>query len=231
MTIGIYALYWGVQDLIYIGQSQNIEARYKEHLYKMKNNKHTNYKVQNAFNLYGQPVLQIIEECSIERCNELEVYYTEEFDSINKGLNIVEAGLVGWGVNSNASKYTKRQILKVFSLLYKTKIATRDIAKRCKVNIGVVHGIQAGNTHVWLKTKYPEKFDRIKDRLKTVFLRRAYNASSSSGKEIKVINPEGEIIIIQGSLSLFAKNNNLTKSHFCKVVAGELPQHKGWKKA
>ncbi len=231
MTVGIYALYWEEQDLIYIGQSQNIEARYREHLYKMKNTKHTNYKVQNTFDLYGEPILQILQECSIENCNELEIYYTREFDSINNGLNIIEAGLVGWGVNSNASKYTKWQILKAFSLLYRTKLSTRDIAKRCKVNIGVVHGIQSGTTHIWLKAKYAEKFNLIKDRLQTVFLNRSYKASIHSGKEVKVINPKGEIVTIQGSLSLFARNNNLTKSHFCKVVAGELSQHKGWKKA
>lgn len=60
MTIGIYSLYWEEQDLIYIGQSQNIERRFTEHLYKLKNNTHTNYKVQKAYITYGLPSTNIL---------------------------------------------------------------------------------------------------------------------------------------------------------------------------
>lgn len=55
MTIGIYALYWEEQDLVYVGQSQDIARRFTEHKRKLKNTSHTNYKVQAAYNLYGIP--------------------------------------------------------------------------------------------------------------------------------------------------------------------------------
>lgn len=99
MAIGIYALYWEEQDLIYIGQSQNIERRFSEHIYKLTNTKHTNYKVQNAYNLYGLPVLNILEQCEISELNTLEISYTKEFNGLDKhrGLCLIEAGNVGWG--------------------------------------------------------------------------------------------------------------------------------------
>lgn len=50
MNSGIYALYWWEQDLVYIGLSQNLSSRKLEHLNKLKNNRHTNYKVQNTYN-------------------------------------------------------------------------------------------------------------------------------------------------------------------------------------
>ena len=161
MIIGIYALYWEGQDLIYIGQSQNIEARYKEHLTKLINSKHTNYKVQDAFNRYGSPKLTIVERCPLEDLNTLEIYWTEEFDSIDNGLNIVEAGNVGWGVNSNASKYTKWQVLKVFSLLYKQKLSNNEISSKCKVPSYLVSDILNGKSHLWLKVEYPQEYQKL----------------------------------------------------------------------
>jgi hypothetical protein len=160
MTIGIYALYWEEQDLIYIGQSQNIKSRFKEHSSKLIRNKHTNYKVQNVYNIYGAPQLYTVEECNLNLLNELEIYWTEDFDSLNpqKGLNIIEAGTVGFGVNSNSSKYSKRQILKTFSLLYSTKLSYREISSKTGVSSGTVCDISNGYTHSWLKEGYPYKY-------------------------------------------------------------------------
>ena len=117
MTTGIYSLYWEKQDLVYIGLSQNIERRFKDHLNTLKNNKHTNYKVQNTFNNYGEPKLIIIEECIIEELNDKEIFWTKEFNSINNGLNIIEAGQAGFGTNSSNSKYSKEQIIEALDLL------------------------------------------------------------------------------------------------------------------
>ncbi len=211
MTMGIYALYWQEQDLIYIGQSQNIEARYKEHLYKMKNNNHTNYKVQNAFNLYGQPLLQIIEECNIEMCNELEIYYTEQFDSINNGLNIVEAGSVGWGVNSSASKYTKRQILKVFSLLYKTKYTYQEISTRTKVRVSTILDIRTNKSHHWLKETYPTKFSQMTSLRASLSPVRT-TLETKAGKAYLVADPNGVVHSVS-NIREFCRQHPLLKDN------------------
>lgn len=188
MTIGIYALYWQEQDLIYVGQSQSIEDRFKEHIRKLKSIKHSNYKVQNTFNSYGEPNLVIVQECLVNDLNELEIYWTKEFNSINNGLNIIEAGKVGWGVNSNASKYTKRQILKVFSLLInRFDLSQEDIALRCKVSTSVCADIQISRNHLWLKENYPDKHLKLSKRTnKCNTLGFKAVVKNSNGEEFKV---------------------------------------------
>lgn len=114
MNSGIYALYWWEQDLVYVGLSQNLSNRKKEHFTLLKNNKHTNYKVQNAYNNFGIPdfiILEYVED--ILKLPELEVYWCNELNALGKnGLCLVEPGVVGFGTNSNASKYSKIQILR-----------------------------------------------------------------------------------------------------------------------
>lgn len=83
MTVGIYALYWEEQDLVYIGQSSRLEARHKEHLVDLSQKIHSNYKVQESYNSYGEPKHIIIEYCKIEELDALEIYWTNEFNSLN----------------------------------------------------------------------------------------------------------------------------------------------------
>lgn len=230
MTIGIYALYWEEQDLIYIGQSQNIEARFKEHLYKLKNNKHTNYKVQNTFDLYGEPQLNILETCGLDKLNNLEIFYTKEFDSINNGLNIVEAGNVGFGTNSNASKYSKIQILKVFSLLYKTSLSYHSISGKTKVSTVTISDISKGRSHTWLQEKYPNKYISIEGNN----ILRFKNKNIVTDYPI-LLSPDGKEYLVKSSLTDFCKEHN-SLNHSCissgkgigRVLRKDRMSYLGW---
>jgi group I intron endonuclease len=161
MTIGIYALYWEEQDLIYVGQSQDVERRYKAHMYHLKLQDHKNSRIQHTYTLFGEPKLVILEECCISQLLELEIGYISEFSSAERGLNILMAKPTSWGTNSANSKYTKRQILSIFSLLYKGKLTCPQIAKRLKVNTSTVENI-CGSSHLWLKEEYPEQYALMK---------------------------------------------------------------------
>lgn len=224
MTTGIYALYWQEQDLVYIGQSQNIEARFKEHLNKMGKGTHTNYKVQDSYNLYGKPELVILEEANLDRLNDLEILWTKEFDSINNGLNIIEAGQVGWGVNSNASKYTKRQVLKVFSLLYRTELSHREISIRCNVPISLSADIKNIKTHLWLRQMYPQQYAKMLVRDANGIVSR----TNSKHGLLKFINSiTGNIETVENIYS-FASKYSLETTHLYKVISGKRKSHKGW---
>lgn len=232
MTTGIYSLYWEQQDFIYIGQSQNIETRAKEHLNMLKRGKHTNYKVQNAYNLYGTPKHFIIEECSTASCNEAEIYWTKEFDSLNSkhGLNIIEAGQVGWGTNSNSSKYSKIQILKVFSMLYKGTYLVKQITVRTGVTKSTVGDILVGNSHLWLKEQYTTKYAQMLSRKKI-----AASISSKCGNIPSIVSPQGDIHNIS-SITEFCKSiqdssislTSLVRG-FARVLDGTRKQYKGWR--
>ena len=65
MTCGIYGIKNKINNKIYIGQSINIETRFKTHLRELKQQKHANSKLTNSYNKYGVEnfELEILEEC------------------------------------------------------------------------------------------------------------------------------------------------------------------------
>ena len=234
MTTEIYSLYWEEQDLTYIGQSQNIETRFKEHLLKAHKGVHTNYKVQNVYNLYGPPLLFILEVCNIDKCNDLEISWTKEFNSLNskQGLNIIEAGQVGWGTNSNNSTYSRNKILKVFSMLYKTNLMHKDIAKRLDISIDTVDDIKQSASHLWLKEAYPCQYVKMRNRKIN-----RHDYMNRYGRSAKLVSPNGglfEIVNIpefcRTQISFIDKISS-AETNIRRVLDGTRSQYKGWKLA
>lgn len=84
-TIGIYKII-NPKNKIYIGQSINIDRRFKEYQnLKCKQQP----KIYNSLKKYGHEnhKFEIIEECSIEQLNKREIYWKQYYNSINEGLN------------------------------------------------------------------------------------------------------------------------------------------------
>ena len=83
--IGIYKI-TNPNNKIYIGQSINIEKRFKNYL-----NQNCKYqrKLYNSLNKYGveNHVFEIIEECVVENLNERERYYQDLHNVVENGLN------------------------------------------------------------------------------------------------------------------------------------------------
>lgn len=225
--IGIYALWFEEPSMIYIGQSQDIDRRYNEHLKKLKSAKHTNYKVQNCYDLYGEPELVVLEECSIDKLNELEIVYQKKYNSLVDGLDLIEAGQVGWGVNSSSSKYSKMQILRVFSLLYRTDLQQAVIARKVDVSYFLVVDIKAGKNHVWLREQYPEQYK--------IMLKRA-TYRSLGGHEVCLIDPQGQIHKVANikafSSKYYPRNSKEWKAFsvgLSRLRTKTRNQYKGWK--
>jgi hypothetical protein len=233
MTIGIYALYWVKQDLVYIGQSKlDIKIRFRQHISLLTKNKHTNYKVQEAYNLYGKPEQILLEACNKEQCDDTEIFWTKEFNSLhgNKGLNIIEAGIPsGWGPTSNSAKYSKLQILKVFRLLYlNTFIPNKDIATIVGVHYQCVTGVLNSKIHCWLKDKYPNSYNKMK----ALQASKAKLSRYQTNQKVHLMNP---VIILSDNieyevtnLSNFSREHNLDVSSLCKLLKGKLKTTKGW---
>lgn len=228
---GIYCLKWPQDGLVYVGLSQNICARLKEHKKALRKGKHSNYKVQRTYDKLGPPETSILELCEIKELNEREKYWTEKLNSIRNGLNIVEAGRVGFGVNSNSSKYSKMQVLRVFSLLYKTSLSHSQIAKRVKTHKSLVSDISSGVTHVWLKSSYPEAYSTMIGKVKSRG-RSKYNTAP-----VVFISPTGAIITTNSIIKLtmnIVNNKDATNeiknisSGLARVANGKSKHYKGW---
>lgn len=90
ITIGIYKIANTKNNKCYIGQSIDIEKRFKEHIYHLENNKHHSVKLQRSYNMTKDKSVfqfEIIEETTKELLNEREEYYIKHFDSFYNGYN------------------------------------------------------------------------------------------------------------------------------------------------
>lgn len=229
MTIGIYALIFKGTDQIYIGQSINIEQRYIKHLYRLKNYL-ANYKLLEAYNLYGIPKLEIICECSREELNHLEEELISELDTVNKGLNI-RSKPAGGGTSLRGQFHPNSicsniQVLNVFQLLINRKnLSFKQIAEITGTSIDIVRDISKGKAHLWLKDICPEEYAILINIKGT----RVVNSAVLKGIKYPLIeSPTGEIFNIE-NISEFARVHGLNKSHLCGVLNRKRKSHLGWK--
>jgi len=83
--IGIYRI-TSPSNKVYIGQSSNIETRFKTYKYNACKGQP---RLFNSFKKYGFEThkLEVIERCAIDKLNIRERYWQDFHDSTNKGLN------------------------------------------------------------------------------------------------------------------------------------------------
>lgn len=217
MTCGIYMLKFLNSDKVYIGQSVNIEERFKQHLRNLKNNK-SSKKLLNAHKEYGIPVLHILEICN--NLDEKELIYINKFNSVENGYNssFDTCHGVALGDNNGSSKYSNSKIIEVFTYLTTTDYTYTKISLITNVHKSVIQGISAMRMHKWLKDIYPIEYCILQDKLG--------NRLISDYPE--VISPEGIVYKID-SIRSFCKVHNLTHTCLGRVLKGLAPYHKGWK--
>lgn len=77
MKSGIYKIYNTISDKSYIGSSEKLNRRLKDHKIYLKNNVHPSTHLQNSYNKYGIKAFEysIIEYCPIDKLEEREDYW------------------------------------------------------------------------------------------------------------------------------------------------------------
>jgi group I intron endonuclease len=70
--IGVYKIKNKVTGLCYVGQSQRVRKRVAEHFRLLRRNIHTNPKLQNAFNKYGEEAFEWTLEVECEDVEDLD---------------------------------------------------------------------------------------------------------------------------------------------------------------
>jgi group I intron endonuclease len=235
MTIGIYCLEFEGTDKVYIGQSNNIEYRFGQHKYSLKNNT-SSEKLMEAYNLYGIPKLKILLECTESTLDENENIAIDIFNSVLNGFNTYDEsrgrrGHLGLrGTNNPCSKYSNEQILKVFNLLVDEQhLTASDIADITAVSVYTVRSIASLSNYKWLEEVYPYKYDILKS-IKGIHNKGHKFSSKALGKiNPNLISPTGEVFTNIDNIKEFAKQHNLQHTNLGAVLNGHRKSHKGWR--
>ena len=105
--IGIYKITKKENGKSYIGQSNDIERRLKEHQTK------TDIPIEIAIHKYGIDAFtyEVLEECSLDELDEKEVYWIEKFNTYKgKGYNCNPGGGNNQGENNGRTKLTNDDV-------------------------------------------------------------------------------------------------------------------------
>ena len=115
---GIYCIECIESNKKYIGQSVDINDRWRRHISELNNNIHDNDYLQNAWDKYGEKcfVFSVLEYCIENRLDEREVYYIEKYNTLNRdyGYNLKSGGQNG------GSKYSDELKLKMSNSVKKS---------------------------------------------------------------------------------------------------------------
>lgn len=137
---GIYEIKNITNNKIYIGSSNNVYKRKREHFSSLKNGTHCNEHLQRAYNLYGKNnfKFKIVEICEENDLLKIEQAYLDKY--FDKGINCYNEnpiackppsrkGKTPW--NKNKNKIYSKETLQKMSKAKKNKKLSEE--HKCKI--------------------------------------------------------------------------------------------------
>ena len=178
--IGIYKITNLQNGKCYIGQSVDIEARWKDEIQRafIETDNSYNYPLSRALRNYGIEnfSFEVIEECSQLNLNEREKYWIEYFNSFCSGYNQTLGGDSG-----HLIKCTKEILQGIILDLKTTELKHHQIAEKWKISTEMVQGINTGRYWFDEQETYPLQ-TRFKE--KRVYLCKNCGTEISKGAEL-----------------------------------------------
>lgn len=156
--IGIYKFENLINHKKYIGQSVDIERRYKDHLNRAKNyfpsNSEYNSSLHCAIRKYGIEnfSFSILEECEKKKLNEQEIYWIKFYNSYAEGYNETTGG----NLNQEASrKFEENFVNMIKELLLNSNLTYNEIHSQYGISLGRISEINTGKIWFDSKLQYP----------------------------------------------------------------------------
>lgn len=97
----------------YIGQTCSLFRRKNDHIRELRNNRHSNRHLQNAWNKYGEEnfTWEVLEYCSTDLLNEREMYWIEYYNSFKTGFNLTTGGSLGCIYSEESNQKRREKML------------------------------------------------------------------------------------------------------------------------
>lgn len=156
--MGIYKITNKATGKSYIGQSNDITRRFKEH---QTVGEKSRIPVDIAIKKYGKEsfLYEILEECNIEELNQKETYWINYYDTVNNGYNCNIGGdQQSIGESNGRAKLTEEDI-KNIRIAYQEHKRQKDVYENYKQKISFNHFQNIWQGKVW-KHIMPEVFTK-----------------------------------------------------------------------
>ena len=129
--IGIYKITNKLNNKAYIGQSSDIERRFKEHQTKGESSR---IPLDIAIQKYGKEnfLYEVLEECEIEQLNEKESYWITTLETHLKGYNCNIGGEQSSIGESNGRAKLTAEDVKQIRIAYNNHKKQRDVYENYK---------------------------------------------------------------------------------------------------
>lgn len=152
MKCYIYKIINKVTNEKYVGQTTNFSRRIEDHLYKLRNNKHINPKLQASWNKYGEENFLITKEAFDLTKEELNKKEKEEIikeDSYNHGFNLTYGGDGG----NTRGNLTFEDFCFIYFGNKKYAGMTNRTAKFKGIDSSTVSSIARDEAYLWYKNR------------------------------------------------------------------------------
>lgn len=166
----------------YVGQTNNIERRHKEHMTRAFNEKHIEYNSlfhkkirQYGIDNFTLEILEVLDTIDHNLVDEREIYWIKEKKSFiqDGGYNLTKGGQKG-----RQYKDDKIDEQKLVQMIKYSNLSLQQIAKEFNLGYSTVKKINKGDLRSYLSNDYPlrkrsiyqVRADRVKELLMTTDL-------------------------------------------------------------
>lgn len=146
--IGIYKITNKINNKMYVGQSNDIKRRFKEH---QTCGHRSRIPLDIAIEKYGKDnfLFEILEECQIEELNEKETYWITKLETHKNGYNCNTGGeQYSIGEENGRAKLTEEDV-KEIRISYQNHLPQKEVYEKYKDIISFNHFQNVWQGRVW----------------------------------------------------------------------------------
>jgi group I intron endonuclease len=226
---GVYIIQNIITGAVYVGStSHDFRIRFKTHRKQLRDGRHDNPYLQNAWNKYGEDNFDFLIVEPLD--DSLEVILTAEQRWINAYRNNPDVDCYNIRLEANSSRGIKRSPHWINKLVernqerfdgfigpdeceYRDIVNLKDFCRKHGLNYGNMHQVANG------KRRHHKGWRHIDNPQKMIQRR---------GQRRRFIAPNGEVYLTT-DFTLFCREHGLEHSAMVAVAKGERKHHKGWR--